>query len=320
MSDFAGIEDLLQDFLPEAADILSGIENKLVGLEINSQDHGLLNDIFGGFRTIKGGAGFLNASELVTLCQLTENLFDKLRHGEMAVTRELMDVVLDVTGAVREMFGHLACGVQPPAADAGLLARLKAALAGQFARAAASAVTTPVTSGATTAAVAPDWSALFAAVTSPPATAPAADAARDGVVVAPTLSLVEEKTCDDALCIDTARLDRVLNLSGEIGLTKNRLMALRSDILNGCNDSEALPALDQAVSQLDLLVSDLQNAVIKTHRQPLADFRPKGIASVTTLSNGQIVLILDMNERFAELGENRDVPRSAFIPAQQAAA
>jgi two-component system chemotaxis sensor kinase CheA len=61
----------------------------------------------------------------------------------------------------------------------------------------------------------------------------------------------------------------VLNLSGEIGLTKNRLTSLRADILAGKNDSETLHALDQAVSQLDLLVSDLQNSVMKTRMQPI---------------------------------------------------
>ena len=60
-----------------------------------------------------------------------------------------------------------------------------------------------------------------------------------------------------------------MNLSGEIGLTKNRLTSLRADILAGKNDSETLHALDQAVSQLDLLVSDLQNSVMKTRMQPI---------------------------------------------------
>jgi two-component system chemotaxis sensor kinase CheA len=69
--------------------------------------------------------------------------------------------------------------------------------------------------------------------------------------------------------VDTSRLDQVLNLSGEIGLTKNRLTSLRADILAGKSDSETLHALDQAVSQLDLLVSDLQNSVMKTRMQPI---------------------------------------------------
>ena len=53
-----------------------------------------------------------------------------------------------------------------------------------------------------------------------------------------------------------------------------------------------------------------EDAVIKS----LEDFRPKGVAGVTTLSNGQIVLILDMKELLGGLGENRGVPRSAFTP------
>jgi two-component system chemotaxis sensor kinase CheA len=78
-----------------------------------------------------------------------------------------------------------------------------------------------------------------------------------------------EKARDTSIRVDTTRLDQVLNLSGEIGLTKNRLNALRSDILNGHTDTETLHALDQAVSQLDLLVSDMQNAVMKTRMQPV---------------------------------------------------
>ena len=74
---------------------------------------------------------------------------------------------------------------------------------------------------------------------------------------------------ESTIRVDTARLDQVLNLSGEIGLTKNRLTSLRADILAGRNDAETLHALDQAVSQLDLLVSDLQNSVMKTRMQPI---------------------------------------------------
>ena len=79
----------------------------------------------------------------------------------------------------------------------------------------------------------------------------------------------EERTRENTIRVDTARLDQVLNLSGEIGLTKNRLTSLRADILAGKSDSETLHALDQAVSQLDLLVSDLQNSVMKTRMQPI---------------------------------------------------
>jgi two-component system chemotaxis sensor kinase CheA len=313
MSDFQGMEDLLQDFLVEATDMLSGVDNKLVELEKSPDDHGLLNDIFRGFHTIKGGAGFLNATELVTLCHLTENLFDKLRNGQLKVTKESMDVVLGATGAVRDMFGALERGVQPHPADPALLIGLKAAIAGQPVAAVASVaapvaavpavvVATPVAA----AAIGPDWNALHDAVVGVASPAAAIEATGIAVPPAPTFSAPDmhttvdgkapeeiiqqavgrrttdrpsgtgpigrretEKVRDNSIRVDTSRLDQVLNLSGEIGLTKNRLNALRSDILNGRSDTDTLHALDQAVSQLDLLVSDLQNAVMKTRMQPI---------------------------------------------------
>jgi two-component system chemotaxis sensor kinase CheA len=302
MSDFSGMEDLLQDFLVEAADLLSDVDNKLVDLEKAPGDTKLLNDIFRGFHTIKGGAGFLNATELVTLCHLTENLFDKFRNGEIAVTKEAMDVVMAATGAVRDMFSYLERGSQPPAADVGLLAGLKAAIAGDLRTPAAVApsvvaTTAPVAPAAAAPAGGPDWDKLFQAVAGAPAAAGAASAEAAAPVVhhdvsgetpeqivqraigrratdkpgyqGPVGRRTEEKTRDNSIRVDTARLDQVLNLSGEIGLTKNRLTSLRSDIINGRNDTDTLHALDQAVSQLDLLVSDLQNAVMKTRMQPI---------------------------------------------------
>lgn len=318
MSDFQGMEDLLQDFLVEATDMLSGVDNKLVELEKSPDDHRLLNDIFRGFHTIKGGAGFLNATELVTLCHLTENLFDKLRNGELSVTKDSMDVVLGATGAVRDMFGSLERGVQPDPADPALLAGLKACIAGQPAAVALAATVAPVAivpapvpavvpvaPAAAASSAGPDWSVLHDAVTG--VASPEAVIAMTGIAVppAPTSEPVmhtvvdgqppeqiiqhavgrrntdrptgagpigrreTEKVRDNSIRVDTSRLDQVLNLSGEIGLTKNRLNALRSDILNGRSDTDTLHALDQAVSQLDLLVSDLQNAVMKTRMQPI---------------------------------------------------
>ncbi|ERE04687.1 chemotaxis protein CheA, partial [Pseudogulbenkiania ferrooxidans] len=74
---------------------------------------------------------------------------------------------------------------------------------------------------------------------------------------------------ENTIRIDTVRLDMVLNLSGEIGLTKNRLTTLRTEILQGNRDTNTLRSLDEAISQLDLLVGDLQNAVMKTRMQPI---------------------------------------------------
>jgi len=302
MSDFAGMEDLLQDFLTEAEDLLSDVDNKLVDLERSPGDRGLLNDIFRGFHTIKGGAGFLNAAELVTLCHLTESLFDKLRNGELAVTSEIMDVILDATAGVRNMFNQLSQGLMPSPADPNVIASLKAVQSEDAAPAVPVVSSAPQVVAKTSGAgqgKAPDWNELHSAVTGAvtlittpakaetppsPGTAvvpviPEADAIVKSAlgrratdtpgVGGPTGRRVEERQRDTTIRVDTTRLDQVLNLSGEIGLTKNRLNALRSDILNGRNDTETLHALDVAVSQLDLLVSDLQNAVMKTRMQPI---------------------------------------------------
>jgi len=313
MSDFAGMEELLKDFLMEAGELLGQVDNKLVELEKRPDDKALLNDIFRGFHTIKGGAGFLNIDNMVTLCHRTENLFDKLRNGELTLTPELMDIIMAATASVRDMFDSLAQSVQPNAADAGLLANLDAALAGKLptstkmpAGPAPDQGTVAVDTTPAPALVphAPgiadiDWDALHAALTGatpaapvatvagttgmPPATpvhtsqdsalakvppTPAQDQptpSRSGGNLGPQQSLQKETT----IRVDTARLDQVLNLSGEIGLTKNRIANLRSQILHGRTGVETLKALDLAVNQLDLLVSDLQNAVMKTRMQPI---------------------------------------------------
>ena len=101
MSDFAGMEELLQDFLMEAGELLSQVDNKLMDLEKRPGDKEMLNDIFRGFHTIKGGAGFLNADNLVALCHRTENLFAKLRNAELTLSPELMDIIMAATGSVR---------------------------------------------------------------------------------------------------------------------------------------------------------------------------------------------------------------------------
>jgi len=312
MSDFGGMEELLQDFLLEAGELLSQVDNKLVDLEKRPEDKDLLNDIFRGFHTIKGGAGFLNVDNLVNLCHRTENLFDKLRNGELHLSPELMDIIMDATGTVRDMFGHLSQAVQPPAAASALLAQLDAALAGNALpqRAAAAPAPAPAAAAAPAPAAAEpaalpqasaaqgsiddiNWDALHAALTGSPAAQPApAPAAAAPAPVAPHAAPAPAPTSvpaadlpsnrapaggspqqslqkETTIRIDTARLDQVLNLSGEIGLTKNRISNLKSQIVHGRTDADTVKALDLAVSQLDLLVSDLQNAVMKTRMQPI---------------------------------------------------
>ncbi|CUA81460.1 Chemotaxis protein histidine kinase CheA [Gulbenkiania indica] len=303
MSNFGGMEELLQDFLMESTELLSDVDNKLVELEKRPEDRALLNDIFRGFHTIKGGAGFLNVTPMVHLCHRTENLFDKLRNGELKLNPEVMDVILNATGIVRDMFDTLAQGLMPGDADAKVLADLDEVLAGRTPGRTPAAPATPAPPAAAPAAPAPstdggpDWQALYQAI-QPGSTAPATPVSADqaptpapepataaqAVEVIPAAAPVPvERPAskpmtnkggsgggqENTIRIDTQRLDMVLNLSGEIGLTKNRLTTLRTEILQGSHDPNTLRSLDESISQLDLLVSDLQNAVMKTRMQPI---------------------------------------------------
>ncbi|RMT79883.1 hypothetical protein ALP40_04644 [Pseudomonas viridiflava] len=104
---FGADEEILQDFLVEAGEILEQLSEQLVELESRPDDADLLNAIFRGFHTVKGGAGFLQLHELVECCHIAENVFDILRKGERRVDSELMDVVLEALDTVNSMFGEV---------------------------------------------------------------------------------------------------------------------------------------------------------------------------------------------------------------------
>lgn len=115
---FDADQEILQDFIVEAGEILELLSTQLVELESNPDDMDLLNAIFRGFHTVKGGAGFLQLNPLVDCCHVAENVFDVLRKGELEVTAELMDVVLEALDCVTDMFEEVRSG-QPltPASD-----------------------------------------------------------------------------------------------------------------------------------------------------------------------------------------------------------
>ncbi|MFN0318564.1 MAG: chemotaxis protein CheA [Burkholderiales bacterium] len=294
MSEFLDMQDLLPDFLAEAGEMLEDVDQKLVELEHNARDKTLLNTIFRGFHTIKGGAGFLDAGAMVELCHRTENLFDHLRSDKLSLTPEMLDVILAATGEVKRMMDEMAGKVALQPAPPALLDALDACLKGEL----PAAVAKPAPASAKAASVAgPDWEAMHQAVSGAAANSTTAEAITpplsaahepDAAVVA-LASATQRMTAltgesragkpggdakasvgkDGTLRVDTVRFDQILNLSGEIGLTKNRLNCLRSDLVRGDRDGGALKSLEQVLGQLDTLVSDLQSAVMKARMQPV---------------------------------------------------
>jgi len=357
MSNFAGMEDLLSDFLIEAGEMLSDVESMLLELEESPGDGKLLNEVFRGFHTIKGGAGFLNASELVSLCHSIENLFDKLRNSELVLSAELMGLIYAATADVRRMFADLQLSEQPSAAPGELIAALQAALSGQkipvlpvasrpAMRKVEAAPAQPPLASSFAGHDSVDWKKLFGALSSTEFSSQ--DAVRIGqekvnaaiyekafpepalgrrATDMPAIDLEwrendvpETVAGDSTIRVDVDRLDQVMNLSGEIGLTKNRLTHLRSAIIHGRNDVDTMEELDQAISRLDTLAVNLQNAVMKTRMQPIGRLlnkyprlagdlaRSLGKNAVLVLDGGYIemdtTMIEDLNEPLVRLLRN----------------
>ncbi|CAG8998367.1 MAG: hypothetical protein CENE_00313 [Candidatus Celerinatantimonas neptuna] len=117
-------EEILQDFLIEASEILEQLSEQLVQLENSPDDRDLLNAIFRGFHTVKGGAGFLSLNELVDACHGAENVFDTLRNGGRSVSPELMDVILEALDAINDMFASVKAREQLDPADPELIEKL----------------------------------------------------------------------------------------------------------------------------------------------------------------------------------------------------
>jgi two-component system, chemotaxis family, sensor kinase CheA len=125
-------EEILEDFLVEAGEILELLSEQLVQLEKQPDDKDLLNAIFRGFHTVKGGAGFLQLGAMVDCCHVTENLFDNLRNGRCQVTPALMDIVLQALDAVNTMFDNVKQRIPPQPAPAHLLSALQALAKGEL--------------------------------------------------------------------------------------------------------------------------------------------------------------------------------------------
>ncbi len=119
-------DEILQDFLVEASEILEQLNEQLVELEHRADDSDLLNAVFRGFHTIKGGAGFLNLNALVEVCHTTEDIFNLLRNGEKSLTQDMMDTFLQVLDVLNAQFDSLRALEEPESASPELLQALSA--------------------------------------------------------------------------------------------------------------------------------------------------------------------------------------------------
>ncbi|MBB6366028.1 two-component system chemotaxis sensor kinase CheA [Xanthomonas sacchari] len=264
-------DDIAADFIIEAQEILDRLGEQLVSLEQAPEDSGQLNAVFRGFHTLKGGAGFLAINAMVELCHAAEETLGMARAGQATLQARHFDAAQQSLDYLQSMLDAFGSGQEPPRAPAELIAQFDAhGDAAPAAEPAKSATPAP----APQAAAAGDADLIsddeFEALLdqlhgdAPPAATPQAlQPAPRAPNPAPKAAAAPAKAAEPehTVRVDTKRLDAIVNLIGELVLSRNRLKTLRVRL----RDEE----LDRAVSSLDIATARLQSAVMRTRMQPV---------------------------------------------------
>ena len=263
--------EIAADFLIEAQEILDRLGEQLVTLEQDPSDSEQLNAVFRGFHTLKGGAGFLGIQPMVNLCHAAEETLGLVRAGQAALEPQHFDAAQQSLDWLQRMLDAIGAGEDPPHAPQMLIDQFDV----QGHAAPAPKPATPPAAGAAVASggdlISDDeFEALLDQLhgdgvpttvaapspAPPPRPQPAPKPAPAGKPVAKAGGETEQ-----TIRVDTKRLDAIVNLVGELVLSRNRLKTLRARI----RDEE----LDRAVSGLDIATARLQTAVMRTRMQPV---------------------------------------------------
>lgn len=293
-------DDITADFIIEAQEILDRLGEQLVSLEQAPQDSDQLNAVFRGYHTLKGGAGFLGVTAMVELCHAAEEALGAARAGQAVLQAHHFDAAQQSLDYLQSMLDAVSSGTEPGYAPPDLIAQFDVHGGAVAAPAAAAAPATggsdlitddefealldQLHGGNAPTAVAPakkaddglisedEFEALLdqlhggaapgtkpaAAVAPAPVAAPRPVAAPAPVAKPAAKPLAE---AEHTVRVDTKRLDAIVNLIGELVLSRNRLKTLRARL----RDEE----LDRAVSTLDIATARLQSAVMRTRMQPV---------------------------------------------------
>ncbi|MBC7196501.1 MAG: Hpt domain-containing protein, partial [Deferribacterales bacterium] len=104
---FEEMDDLLKDFIIESEELIEKLDQDLVELENRTDDLDLLNEIFRCAHTIKGSSSFLGLDKMSTVTHYAEEILNKLRKGDVVVTREIMDVLLEFVDVIKQLLDDI---------------------------------------------------------------------------------------------------------------------------------------------------------------------------------------------------------------------
>ena len=260
-------DDIAADFIIEAQEILDRLGEQLVSLEQAPEDSDQLNAVFRGFHTLKGGAGFLAINAMVELCHAAEDTLGQARAGQATLQARHFDAAQQSLDYLQSMLDAFGSGNEPPRAPKQLIAQFATSgeeTATPSAKAAAVAAPAAAAGGNSEMIDDDEFEALLDQLhgAAPPAALPVPAAApRPAPSAKPAGAPAKAAEPEHTVRVDTKRLDAIVNLIGELVLSRNRLKTLRVRL----RDEE----LDRAVSSLDIATARLQSAVMRTRMQPV---------------------------------------------------
>jgi len=318
------MKEIMEDFLIEAFELIEQIDHDLVELEANPEDLELLNRIFRVAHTVKGSSSFLNFDVLTELTHHMEDVLNKARKGELKITPDIMDVVLESVDMMKGLLESIRDNGSDAAAGIdikNICVRLTQISEGEAPSAAAEAPAAPAPEPvkepepATPAEEAapevsdaelsklsdseveaeierllkvrkaedqarraskgiapksPEEIAPAASAAPAPAAKPAPSRERDADKKVPAASSSSAVAQEQTIRVEVKRLDHLMNLIGELVLGKNRLLKIYDDVEERYEGEKFLEELNQVVSSLSLVTTDIQLAVMKTRMLPIA--------------------------------------------------
>lgn len=274
------MDELIVEFLTETNESLDELDVDLVNLEQNPNDKDLLGKIFRLKHTIKGTCGFLGLPRLEKVAHHAENVLGRFRDGDLKVTPDYVTLIFESIDRIKLIVRGLEeTGSEPEGDDSELIAKLDAVYEGRDVDAAAPDASSAEEPAAESAGggypgeVAGNVSkaeldALEAAFHSAPG--PEDMAAAPPPPPPPPPAAAEEVNADkgpvsapQSLRVSVDVLENLMTMVSELVLTRNQLMQIQR--AQGENEF-ATP-----LQRLNLVVSDLQEGVMKTRMQPIGN-------------------------------------------------
>lgn len=337
------MDDMLKEFVVEALDLATNVEEHLLSLERNPQDMNTLNAVFRSFHTIKGGAGFMNLTAMVSACHLTENLFDALRTGQVPVTPEAIEAALEASGFVADQLTALNNGTPPDQLSTmpkALETMLTDAIESKGGTAAKASAPTPAPQVKIAAQVSAsenataitqqdslDWEAYFRAVTPEgtlqevagtttqiSATKEESEAVKSSLLNADIKQNAPVK--EESIRIDAVKLNALLEVAGESVQAANQAAVLLEKLSQFKFDGQAAPlmsALTETLTRASRYSTELQRATLATRMQPVGRLFQKFPRLVRELAR-DLGKEVDLNISGAETEVDRVVVDSLYDP------